>query len=552
MISNIPLAQAIVQHFKKHQIDHIVISPGSRNAPLTISFANDNYFKCFSIADERSAAFFGLGLAQQLRRPVALLCTSGSALLNYYPAIAEAFYSQIPLIVVSADRPSGKIDIGDGQTIRQDQVFANHILCSETLNDEDGEHNDRQIHHAIEACLLKRGPVHINVPFEEPLYNTTAHSNINPYIFEVFSQDEPFEVDINFLETWQQASKKLILVGDLFPHALDEGILNQLLQDESIIILSEKSSNLHHAKLIDQIDVLITPFTDEDFRAFQPEVLLTFGGMIVSKRIKAFLRKYKPARHVHVDSLRAYDTFFCLSQHYKTMPNVFFNQILKKTQTTPSNYQSTFLTIFQKRKQLAKAFVEKQIFSDLTVFDTVFKYLPENLQIQVGNSSPIRYFQLFETKKSWDIFCNRGTSGIDGSTSTAVGAAFIAKKPTVLITGDISFFYDNNGLWNNYIKSNFGIILINNRGGGIFRILPGHQDNYVFNEFFETQHELNASHLAAMHGFDYLEASNQEIFKNHLKSIYSHVTERKKPFILEIFTPTLENDKILKQFFKNL
>jgi len=552
MISDLPLAQAIVQHFKKHQISHIIISPGSRNAPLTLSFANDHFFKCFSVADERSAAFFGLGMAQQLQKPVALVCTSGSALLNYYPAIAEAFYSQIPLIVVSADRPLDKIDIGDGQTIRQDQVFANHSLCSETLNENDYANNDVQIHRAIESCLTKRGPVHINVPFEEPLYGMIDNIANSANTLEIISKDEPFNIASEFIKLWQQSSKKLILVGDLFPNTLDIEILDKLLEDESVIVLSEKNSNLHHHKLIDQIDILITPFEANDFKDFQPELLLTFGGMIVSKRIKSFLRNHQPKHHIHVDKWRAYDTFYCLSQHFVTTPNTFLEQLIAFDYPIQSHYQSTYLEIFQNRKQQVKSFVDKQIFSDLTAFDTIFNNLPDNLQVQIGNSSPIRYSQLFETKKSWEFFCNRGTSGIDGSTSTAIGSAFISKLPTVLITGDISFFYDNNGLWNNYVKPNFGIILINNRGGGIFRILPGHQENQVFHQFFEIHHQLNASHLSAMHGFEYFEATSRESLQNHLLEIFNHLNTRKKPYILEVFTPTFENNEILKELFKNL
>ncbi|MBP8066776.1 MAG: 2-succinyl-5-enolpyruvyl-6-hydroxy-3-cyclohexene-1-carboxylate synthase, partial [Flavobacterium sp.] len=184
----IPLAQSIIEICNAKTIHEIVISPGSRNAPLTIGFASNPAFNCFSIADERCAAFFGLGMAQQQRKPVALVCTSGSALLNYYPAIAEAFYSQIPLIVISADRPKSKIDIGDGQTIRQENVFANHILYTANLHEDASEENDLKINEAIHLAITQKGPVHINVPFEEPLYETIDKLSVNPLVVELYNE----------------------------------------------------------------------------------------------------------------------------------------------------------------------------------------------------------------------------------------------------------------------------------------------------------------------------------------------------------------------------
>ena len=176
----IPLAQSIVQICLAKGINHIVISPGSRNAPLTIGFVNNPAFTCYSIADERCAAFFALGIAQQISKPVVVICTSGSALLNYYPAFAEAFYSQIPLIVISADRPANKIDIGDGQTIRQRNVFSNHSLFNANLTEGETDENDFKINEAITIARIQKGPTHINAPFEEPLYLTTKKLIVDP------------------------------------------------------------------------------------------------------------------------------------------------------------------------------------------------------------------------------------------------------------------------------------------------------------------------------------------------------------------------------------
>ena len=545
MYPKIPLAQSIIEICQQKGVQHIVISPGSRNAPLTIGFTNNPFFKCYSIADERCAAFFALGIAQQLQEPVVVVCTSGSALLNYYPALAEAFYSQIPLVVISADRPQNKIDIGDGQTIRQKNVFANHSLYNANLQENVSTENDNHIQMALHVAVTKKGPVHINAPFEEPLYETVSELQVQPEIVDFNTESKSFSLGNSTIETWNKATKKLVLVGELFPNSLEQKYLDALANDPSVVVLTEKTSNLHHPTFIDQIDTLITPFTDEDFKAFQPEILLTFGGMVVSKRIKAFLRKYKPTHHWHVDELRAYDTFGALTNHFGTKINTFLSQLLTE-ETIESSYQSSIATIWKDRVAKHQEYTAKIPFSDFKVFDFICQNVPKNSQLQVSNSSAIRYLQLFDLDKSIQVFCNRGTSGIDGSTSTAIGAALASDLPTMLITGDISFLYDSNALWNNYIPKNFKIILLNNSGGGIFRILPGHQETETFNTYFETSHQLNALHLAKMYGFDYYTATDEDSLKTSYKSF---LNQNNKPCILEIFTPEKSNNKILLDFF---
>lgn len=547
----IPLAQSIIQICLAKGITDIVISPGSRNAPLTIGFASNPDFKCYSIADERCAAFFALGIAQQIQRPVAVVCTSGSALLNYYPAVAEAFYSQIPLIVISADRPQSKIDIGDGQTIRQENVFANHSLYNANLTEEASKTNDHKINEAIDAAFYKKGPVHINAPFEEPLYETVSELSVDAMVhhFAGLNPIAPVEDLTDFAAIWNQSAKKLVLVGNNNPNLISEATIEAFANDESVVVMTETTSNLHHLGFISNIDTIITPFTNEDFEDFCPDILVTFGGMIVSKRIKAFLRKYKPKQHWHIDPLRAYDTFGVLTKHFEVSPTAFFERFLPLTTSIKSDYFAKMNQLKTIRKEKQANFITKVPFSDFMVFDAVIKSLPKDSQLQISNSSAIRYAQLMEIDPSIEVFCNRGTSGIDGSTSTAIGAAVAHNKPTIFISGDVSFLYDSNALWNNYIPDNFKIILINNRGGGIFRILPGHQETAVFNTFFETAHHLTAEHLAKMYGFKYLTATNEVTVKKALEELYNQNTE---PTILEIFTPTLENDAVLKQFFKEL
>lgn len=546
----IPLAQSIIEILRAKGITNIVISPGSRNAPLTIGFASHPDFKCYSIADERSAAFFAVGMAQQIKKPVAVVCTSGSALLNYYPAFAEAFYSQIPFIVISADRPQGKIDIGDGQTIRQENIFANHSLFNANLTENASNENDFLINEAINMAFAKRGPVHINAPFEEPLYETISELSVEPKVISALTKDFIFDEPISeYASIWNQSKKKLVLVGVNEPYAIEQKFLDILANDPSVVVMIETTSNLHNPQFINTIDSIITPFTHEDFLDFQPEIIVTFGGMIVSKRIKAFLRKYQPSHHWHIDDLRAYDTFGCLTKHFVVQPNLFFQSFFMLTETVESNYNKYLQSIKALRQQKSIEYLAKIPFTDFKVFEKVIPALPKNSQLQISNSSSIRYAQLFDIEKSIEVFSNRGTSGIDGSTSTAIGAAVGSKKPNVFIAGDIGFLYDSNALWNNYIPKNFKIILINNGGGGIFRILPGHDETPVFNTFFETSHCLTAEHLAKMYGLNYLTASSETTLDEGLKVLFSN---DEKPTLLEVFTPTLENDKVLLQYFKEL
>ena len=318
----IPLAQTVVQLCKAKNIQHIVLSPGSRNAPLTIGFSHDPFFNCYSIVDERCAAFFALGIAQQIQEPVAVVCTSGSALLNYYPAVAEAFYSNIPLVILSADRPKHLVGIGDGQTINQEDVFKNHILYSANLKQDLSEenkleleelpllkniknklekylglqrtiqqHNDEQINAAINTSISQKGPIHINVPFNEPLYDMVDELVVNPKVIPLSKNGIEVEDLSAFIKQWNIAKRKLILVGSNLPNTVNQNYLDILAADESVLVLTETTSNIHHERFIPGIDKLIAALNTKEFEALKPDILLTFGGLVVSKKIKKFLKR---------------------------------------------------------------------------------------------------------------------------------------------------------------------------------------------------------------------------------------------------------------------
>tara|TARA_B100000809_G_scaffold41820_1_gene36442 strand:+ start:19593 stop:21251 length:1659 start_codon:yes stop_codon:yes gene_type:complete len=543
------LAQIVISACHQFNIDTVVISPGSRSAPLTIGFSNHKEIEALSIVDERSAAFFALGIAQQTQKPVAILCTSGSALLNYYPAIAEAFYSNIPLVVISADRPKHLIDIGDGQTIRQENVFENHILFSANLieNKKYKTRNSQLIGEALQISVSQKGPVHINVPFDEPLYETVSDlKEFNfPHISMSSLDNSHIDYD-NLAKIWNAAEKKMILVGVNYPDEELYQLMDFYADDESVLILTETTSNLQNKKVVNSIDQLIFSLDDAQFKELQPEVLITFGGMIVSKRIKSFLRAYQPKHHWNIDEKKAINTFFCLSEFIQTKPFNFFLNFKILIVKKESKYQSRWLQIRDEKRVKHAAYLSKIKHSDFKVFEQALESIPSNSQLQISNSSIIRYAQLFSVKDSINIFCNRGTSGIDGSTSTAIGAAYAKNNQTVFITGDLSFFYDSNALWNKNIPKNFRIIIINNSGGGIFKIIPGPKTTNA-SKYFETPHCLTAEHLCKMHAFEYQKAFSTEKVNEQLKGFYE---TSEKPKILEIFTPSEENDLILTAYFK--
>lgn len=562
------IAQLLLQACVAHGIKKVVISPGSRNAPLTLGFVNHTDIEALSVVDERSAGFFALGMAQQTRKTVALLCTSGSALLNYYPAIAEAYYSRIPLLIISADRPEKLIDIGDGQTIRQEGVFSNHIYFETSLEDDsqnmqtvfDDKMNSNfiKIKEALQTATDEKGPVHINIPFDEPLYETvtdlydldTAGLKTKPDQLESLLDEKPLQVSEleKFASVWNSSARKMVLIGSNFPDELIQVQMAHLIKDPSVIVLTETISNVHGKHFIAHIDQLIFPLDGEEFKQLKPEILLTFGGMVVSKKIKQFLRKYPPEEHWHIDAYDSLDTYHVLTHHFSISPQLFFSQFFFLTETCQSNYQKAWLSLKEKRHLKHKEYVKGIEYSDMKAFDIILKSLPSDIYLQLSNSSVVRYSQLFDLDPSIKVFCNRGTSGIDGSTSTALGAAFENSEQTVLITGDISFLYDSNALWNRYISNDFRIIVVNNSGGGIFRIIPGPKDSEAL-DFFETSHGYSAAHLCDMYELEYHAASNVLELEKKLLHFFENTG---KPALLEVFTPSQSNDLILKNYFKYL
>jgi len=553
---------AFVNECVKHGMRHIVCSPGSRNAPLVIAFDEHPEVETFVIHDERCAAFYAMGMAQQLNAPVGITCTSGSAMLNYYPAVAEAYYQAIPLVVISADRPEEWIDQGDGQTIVQKGVYSNHIRFESTIREEiNSDFTFEELKSIIQTAFQKgngnwKGPIHFNIPINEPLYVTieiekldSARYPIKSEVYELSNSEKSLIEEI-----WKNSERKMILCGQLpkNPYLLQK--LVDLSNDSSIAVLVENTSNLTHSAFIHCIDRTLEGITDSDIQKFNPDLLITIGGAIVSKRIKQFLRKAGVKNHWKVGfEFPEMDTYNALTNSFEVNAATFFGHILSIT-CEPKN--STFGAHWKQMDYISqdkiKTFFQTIPYSDLSVFETILDYIPEDSFLHMGNSSVVRYCQLFDPIKSITYFSNRGTSGIDGCTSTACGIALMsASKCNVLITGDVSFFYDSNALWSNHLPSNLRIILINNGGGGIFKIIPGPDSTAQSETFFEAKHEFKAEYICKAFGVHYTRVQTVQEIESEMEHFYLQ-TEDGKPKLLEISTPSDVNPIVLKDFFNTI
>ncbi len=540
-------------------IKHVVISPGSRNAPLTISFNRHPNFECHTVVDERCAAFFAMGMAQQLKEPVAICCTSGSAALNYAPAIVEAYYQKIPLLVLTADRPKEWVDQMDGQTIRQSNIYANYIKGSfdfpvEVENDSDRWYAQRMVNEAIELTQFpEAGPVHINLPFREPLYNVRDYSNDPiPKLFTTTKTKlELPEFEINQLQKeWNSYDKILVITGLLHPNVELNRALNKLSEQENVAILTETTSNVFGDKFNRSIDRLIVGIEGEEEK-FKPDLLVTLGGPVVSKKVKSYLRSYKPKSHWHINASNdCVDTYQALTNIIPLSPEKILPFLVG---TKKSDYRDIWLKKDASLQKVYNEFLNDIEFCDLKAFEFIFNSLPEGSHVQLANSTVVRYSNLFDQPsiKKLKCFSNRGTSGIDGTLSTAVGAARANPNEIVtVITGDLSFFYDSNALWISPLPNNLRIILINNKGGSIFRIIDGPSKIEELEQFFEARHNLNAGYIAKTFGLEYQISHDEEGLKSGLQAICN--LEFVKRAIMEVSTENELNPHVLKKYFIEL
>ena len=553
------IVQIVVDQCEKHKIKHIVFSPGSRNAPLAIAFDENKAFTTHLVHDERCAAFFALGLSQELEEAVALCCTSGTALLNYYPAIAEAYYRSIPLLILSADRPEHLINQGDGQTIMQKDVFNKHVHTSISLNDQ--VHSENEIMEAqlqIAAALSVfanawKGPVHLNIELEEPLYNTVLKAKNYAKSLENKKDDK----DQNFAffsqaEAILENKKIVVLCGQMPKNDRLERELDQFSDNTNVLVLVENTSNLQNQKYIHCIDRILNQI-DENDSSYQADILISIGGAVVSKKIKTFFRSAKPKFHWRVGAeFPKMDTYQCLSSSLEINAEDFF---LKLNQLKFKKNSLNYSGLWKQKDILAKDKIpeilsEKTSLTDLCVFYHLLNHLPDNCILHMANSSVVRYCQLFDPIQTIRYESNRGTSGIDGSTSTAVGAAIAnPNQMHFFISGETSFIYDSNALWIRPFPKNLKIIVINNSGGGIFRIIKGPDNSKQRSRYFEAQHSQKVSTIAEAFG---LKTECISDFKKLKNSMADFLNKQNNSQLLEIHTKAEQNPIDLYSFFNTI
>ena len=556
MTTNKREVRILLDILKKRGVENFVISPGSRNTPIIIGVARDKHFTSQVVIDERSAAFVALGLSAQIGKPVALVCTSGTAVLNYAPAIAEAYYRNVPLIVITADREPEVIDQNDSQTIRQNNVYANYIKHSCTLpidiKDEDEEQKlikivDKAL---TEALTPDFGPVHINVPLREPL---AGLSPVVPLNIELPEQS-PLQKTISsseqkeLIEKISQYKKVMLLASFAEPNEELDRALAKLVELPQVVLLTETISNIKVEGAITTIDRTLAQLTDDNRAESAPELLITFGGSLVSKMIKTLLRAYKPKEHIHISECSwKIDTFSALTWQIDMPVSSLFSLIADKVLPNDSAYNKTWHDLAQRAADKKREYVASVGWSDMKAFSLILPSIPADTYLQLSNGTPIRYAQLFDNYSCLKSTSNRGVSGIDGSTSTAIGAAFGTENMVLLITGDMGFQYDSNALSIANIPSNLKIIVIKNGGGGIFRFLPGTAALPELERYFECVTDVKVKQLAETYSFDFYSATTEEELMRMLPEFYASPNRA----IMEVVTPRTQNDIILRNYFKS-
>ena len=547
-----------------------VLSPGSRSAALTLALVRHPDIDTKIISDERSAAFIALGMAQQLHQPVGLVCTSGSAAYNYAPAVAEAFFQQIPLLVITADRPPEWIDQLDGQTIRQRNIYGRHVKASYELpvgqTEADVWHAGRIVSEAIHLSrAFPPGPVHLNVPIREPFYpadDKQIRFEGTKVIFQAESVPMLTDETIAVLwEEWQRYDRKLI-VGGQHPH---DASLAEALSDLSITqyipVVADVISNMHDVKnSIRHTDVFLAQPSAAVSNQLRPDLLVTYGLSVISKNLKVFLRKHKPTAHWHIQPADiAADTFQSLTRVIHTFPATFFHAARSFLEASPA--QTDYNQRWQQREQTATQLVD-QLFADppmklvgeFQAVQTILHHLPRATDLHLANSMTVRYANLVglsDHHAQVAVFANRGTSGIDGSNSTAVGSALTSQRLTVLLTGDLAFFYDRNAFWHHYPLPNLRIVLLNNHGGGIFRLIEGPSRQPELEEYFETKQVLDAENTARdfrmeYQRVDFTQSGNIAPLTEALPDFYQKKTGHGK--LLEIITDAPTNQAIYQHY----
>jgi len=545
----------------QHGVRKVIIAPGSRNASLIFAFTAQPDMECLSLTDERSAAYFALGMAQQSGEAVALVCTSGTAVLNFAPAIAEAYYQNLPLLVFTADRPVEMIDQADGQTLRQSNIFGNYIKASfdlpvETVIAADLDYCDRQVSQAIDtAVAYPQGPVQINVPLCEPIYTALPEFHSKPKIIKTLPAKQVIDNDNlkTLQQDWLTYKRKLVIFGVFPKNECLQNLALQLANEPDVVVVAENLSNISGENIITQPESLFSRINSlENKDAFKSDLLITIGHSLICKQLKIYLRSHRPSEHWQIESSMPYvDTYKSLT----TVIPGFATESIGKMPfgNTECNYAEVYSTEFQNVKNLHSNFINSPFrglggLLDLDIVSILLEKLPSDTTLHLANSTSVRWAQLFSARHDLTYICNRGTSGIDGSMSTAAGYAYASKQPTVFLTGDLSFIYDSNALWNNYIGDNFKIIVMNNNGGNIFRFIGNKELMKNSLDYFTTPHQVNIKSLVEAYGLDYLACNTTE----NLAASITALLQAPKATVLEVFTDADLNTENYNGYFQKI
>ena len=537
---------------RAHGIQKIVLCPGSRNIPIVQTLANISDFTCYPVTDERSAGFFALGLALHGGTPVAVCCTSGTALLNLHPAVAEAFYQQVPLIVISADRPEAWIGQMDGQTLPQPGVFGSLVKKSVTLPEVKSDEDEWYCNRLINEALLElnhhgRGPVHINVPVSEPFFllpvNELPEARVITRYQGLTVYDKDYQPLIDRLNKYQ---RRMVVVGQMNLIYLFDKKYTKLLYKHFAWFTENISNRTIPGLPIKNIEPLLCSMDFDELEKMRPELLITYGGHIISKRLKKFLRRHPPKEHWHISADgEIVDLYGSLTTVIEMDPFEFLEKIAPMMDNRAPEYPRIWEN---KSKAIPKANFP---YSEMSAIGKVLTQLPAPCSLHLANSSTVRYAQFFDLPNDVEILSNRGTNGIEGSLSTALGYATASSQLNFILISDLSFFYDMNALWNNNYGSNIRILLLNNSGGEIFHALPGLELHENASRFVVANHQTSGRAWAEDRGFEYLAAHNEEELNTTVaRFIEPNITSR--PMLLEVFTNKGEDVELLKDYFRSL
>ncbi len=537
-----------------HGVEDVVISPGSRNALLIRAFYKRFGKKCRSLVDERSAAYFALGQSLITQKPTVLISTSGTAILNYAPAIAEAFYQQVPLLVLTADRPAEWIGQQDNQAMQQQNIYQNYIKASYSLPAESSNADDLWMaHRTVNEAFYKTtsgnsGPVHINIPLHEPLYENLPEPTKDIPVLLKEKPESIFPENSLLRKDWQKSASIMLVCGQLSPDKNLKKSVQKLAADSRVVVVAEPLANLDNDVVLANPEVTLNSKIQHPEKAI-PELVIYFGGQVVSKKIKVFLRELKNTKFWFISpGEQLIDTFQNVSGHVQAEPF----SVLKSLNAQSTGTDSVFKKFWKTEKQNSAVLIEKYnkeiAYSDLKVFKQLSDTLPDDAIFFAGNSSIIRYLLYFNQKQR-TYYSNRGVSGIDGCLSSAAGLASKTEEPVFVVVGDLAFTYDSNALWNRDLPKNLKVILVNNEGGGIFHLLKGPSQNEAFLPLVNAHHPVDFKKLSEAFGLNYNLCESE----NELNSaIQNSCKNSEKAEILEIRTPNNGEPQITKYFFKFL